>query len=106
MCPISEGLHTHSPYFFAFSFGKFCCIFDRLRRKLYYVMMHCIVTTALSARQVAQGMSFFNTPDLIPHQSALQEASQDLEGSHDDSLKQHSTPPKPESKEAGRSGEV
>lgn len=68
--------------------------------------MHCIVTTALFAWQVAQGMGFFNTQDLISHQFATQEASQDLEESHEDSLKQHSTPFKPESKEADKSGGV
>ena len=51
-------------------------------------------------------MGFLNTQDLISHQFAAQEASQDLEGSHEDSLKQHSTPSKPESKEAGKSGGV
>ena len=68
--------------------------------------MHCIVTTALFAWQVAQGMGFFNTQDLISHQFATQEASQDLEESHEDSSKQHSTPSKPESKEADKSGIV
>lgn len=67
-------------------------------------MMHCTVTTSLFAWQVAQGMGFFNTQDLISHQFASQEASQDLEVVHDDYLKQHSTPPKPECKEADKSG--